>query len=157
MILLMYAAALVVAVLATTVAAGWVRAGGPERVVRMRIVTGAVAAGYALVVVGLVAFPAEGGSAAAWAIAATAAAGGLLYGAGLVRWYGSAAWLLRLVGWVLMFGAAAVPSHLTLLLPLVAALAVALFRATESAGSVRAAGRSGPGAAAGVEETPEAR
>lgn len=154
MILLAYAAALVLAVLAATSAARWVRAGGPERVARMRIATGAITAGYVLIVIGLAVFLAEDGSAAAWAITATAATGGLLYGAGLLRWYGSTAWVLRLVGWVLMFGTAAVPSHLTLLLPLVAALAVALFRTTETAGSAGAAVRSGPAAAAG-EEDPE--
>lgn len=123
MILLAYGGAVVIAILATTALPRWIRAGGPRRVAGMRILAGAGAAAYA-VVVGVVA--SAGGSAAASAVAAIAGTGAVSYGAGLLWWGGPAGWLLRVGGWALIVGAAAVPSHLTLLLPLVAALAVTL-------------------------------
>jgi hypothetical protein len=127
MILLGYGGAVVIAILATTALSRWVRAGGPRRVALVRILAGVVAAAYAVVVFGFVASAGDDGSAAASAIAAIAVTGAVSYGAGLLRWSGSAAWLLRLGGWALMIGAAVVPSHLTLLLPLIAALAVTLY------------------------------
>jgi hypothetical protein len=128
MILLGYGGAVVIAILATTALPRWVSADGPRRVALVRILAGVVAAAYAVVVLGVVASAGDGESAAASVIAALAATGAALYGAGLLLWSGSAAWLLRLGGWTLMICAAAVPSHLTLLLPLVAALAVTLYR-----------------------------
>jgi hypothetical protein len=125
MILLGYGGAVVIAILAATALPRWVRADGPRRVALVRILAGAVAAAYA-VVVGVAASAGDGESPVASAIVALAATGAVLYGAGLLLWSGSAAWLLRLGGWTLMICAAAVPSHLTLLLPLVAALALTL-------------------------------
>lgn len=126
MILLGYGGAVVIAILATTALPRWVWAGGARRVTVARILAGAVAAAYA-VVVGVAASAGDGDSAVASAIAALAATGAVSYGAGLLWWSGPAAWLLRLGGWTLMICAVAIPSHLTLLLPLVAALAVTLY------------------------------
>ena len=121
MILLAYGGAVVIAILAATALPRWVRAGAPRRVALVRILAGVVAAAYAGVVLGLVVSAGDGESAVGSAIAALAATGAVSYGAGLLLWNGSAAWLLRLGGWTLMICTAAVPSHLTLLLPLAAA------------------------------------
>jgi hypothetical protein len=126
MILLGYGGAVVIAILATTALPRWVWADGARRVTLVRVLAGAVAAAYA-VVVGVAASAGDGDSAVASAIVAIAAAGAVSYGAGLLRWSGPVAWLLRLGGWTLMICAAVIPSHLTLLLPLVAALAVTLY------------------------------
>lgn len=153
MVLLAYGSAVVIAILAATVVSGWIRADGPERVVRTRILAGIVTATYTLVVVGVVAFARDGASMSAWAIAAMAVTGAVLYGAGLLRWSGSAAWVLRLAGWALMIGAAAIPSHLTLLLPLPATLAVILYpvRPTDATGSTTGDGPATAGTDTDVE------
>jgi hypothetical protein len=143
MILLGYGGAVVIAILATTALPRWVWADGARRVTLVRILAGAVAAAYA-VVVGVAASAGDGDSAVASAIVAIAAAGAVSYGAGLLRWSGSAAWLLRLGGWTLMICAAVVPSHLTLLLPLVAALAVTLYPAGRSPEGPRGGKPHGP-------------
>jgi len=129
MILLAYGGAVVIAILAATILPRWVRAGGPAWVVGVRLLAGFVAAAYAVVIVVVVASAGGGGSATGRAIAGIAVTGAVLHGAGLLLWSGSAALLLRLGGWALMMAAAAVPSHLTLLLPLVATLTVTLHRA----------------------------
>lgn len=146
MILLGYGGAVVIVILATTALPRWVRAGGPRRVALVRILAGVVAAAYAVVVLGVVASAGDEGSAVASAIAAITVTGAVLYGAGLLWWSGSAAWLLRLGGWALMIAAAAVPSHLTLLLPLIAALAVTLYPPGRSPEGSRRGGKPrGPG------------
>jgi len=146
MILLGYGGAVVIAILATTALPRWVWADGPGRVALVRILAGVVAATYAAVVLGVAPSAAEGESAAASALVVLAVTGAALYGAGLLLWSGPAGWLLRLGGWTLMVCAAAVPSHLTLLLPLVAALAVTLYRTGRSpAGPYRGGRPGGPG------------
>jgi hypothetical protein len=52
--------------------------------------------------------------------------GGVVYAAGLLAWRGGQALGLCILGWVLMVTAFAIPSTLTLGLPLVAPLALAL-------------------------------
>jgi hypothetical protein len=52
--------------------------------------------------------------------------GGVVYAAGLLAWRGGQALGLRILGWVLLLMAFAIPSTLTLGLPLVALLALAL-------------------------------
>jgi hypothetical protein len=49
-----------------------------------------------------------------------------VYAAGLLAWRGGQALGLRILGWILMVTAFAIPSTLTLGLPLVALLALAL-------------------------------
>lgn len=52
--------------------------------------------------------------------------GSIVYAAGLLVWRGRQALALRILGWALMVVAFVIPSTLTLGLPLVALLAVAL-------------------------------
>jgi hypothetical protein len=127
MMLLAYGAAVVIAIPAATIPWRLVQAGGPARVVVVRLLAGFVATACAAVIVAVVA--SAGGSATGRAIAGVAVTGALLYGAGLLLWSGLGAMLLRLGGWALMMAAAAVPSHLTLLLPLIATLTATLHRA----------------------------
>jgi hypothetical protein len=128
-ILLAYAAAAAIVILAAMVLWPWVRDGVPQRTVRVRILAGSVAAAYATTVVAVVVFAqADDRSVVAWAIAAATLGGAALYGAGLLRWADSVAWGLRLAGWALLVGVAALPSPLTLLLPVAATLSVTLFR-----------------------------
>jgi hypothetical protein len=61
-----------------------------------------------------------------WTIGAAVSLGGAVYAAGLLAWRGGQALGLRILGWVLMVMALVIPSTLTLGLPLVALLAVAL-------------------------------
>lgn len=61
-----------------------------------------------------------------WTIGAAVSLGGVVYAAGLLAWRGGQALGLRILGWVLMVTALAIPSTLTLGLPLVALLALAL-------------------------------
>jgi hypothetical protein len=61
-----------------------------------------------------------------WTIGAAVSLGGTVYAAGLLAWRGGQALGLRILGWVLMVTALMIPSTLTLGLPLVALLAVAL-------------------------------
>ncbi len=61
-----------------------------------------------------------------WTIGGAVSLGSILYAAGLLAWRGGRALGLRVLGWVLMAAALAIPSTLTLGLPLVAALALAL-------------------------------
>src|SRR5918995_3915997 len=104
MILLAYGGAVVIAILTITTLPRWVWADGPGRVALVRVLAGVVAAAYAAVVLGVVASAGNVESAVAPAIAALAAIGAALYCAGLLRWSGPAAWLLRLGGWTLMIG-----------------------------------------------------
>lgn len=61
-----------------------------------------------------------------WTVGAVVSLGGLVYVAGLLAWRGGQALGLRILGWVLMVTALVIPSTLTLGLPLVALLALAL-------------------------------
>jgi hypothetical protein len=61
-----------------------------------------------------------------WTIGGAASLGSIVYAAGLFTWRGSRALGLRVGGWVLMVAAFVIPSTLTLGLPLVALLALAL-------------------------------
>ena len=61
-----------------------------------------------------------------WTVGAAVSLGGLVYVAGLLAWRGGQALGLRILGWVLMVTALVIPSTLTLGLPLVALLALAL-------------------------------
>lgn len=61
-----------------------------------------------------------------WTIGAAVSLGGVVYVAGLLAWRGGQALGLRILGWVLMVTALVIPSTLTLGLPLVALLALAL-------------------------------
>jgi hypothetical protein len=66
-----------------------------------------------------------------WTIGAAVSLGGVVYAAGLLAWRGGQAFGLRILGWVLMVTALVIPSTLTLGLPLVALLALALARIPE--------------------------
>jgi hypothetical protein len=57
-----------------------------------------------------------------WLIGLAAIGGSILYGVGLLSWWGGTAFMLRLLGWLLMTLALAIPSTMTLALPLVALL-----------------------------------
>jgi hypothetical protein len=61
-----------------------------------------------------------------WTVGAAVSLGGVVYAAGLLAWRGRQALGLRILGWVLMVTALVIPSTLTLGLPLVALLALAL-------------------------------
>ncbi len=61
-------------------------------------------------------------SALSWLIAALTLAGSLLYGLGVLAWYGRPAFLLRVIGWAMLVVALVIPSTATLALPLVALL-----------------------------------
>ena len=61
-----------------------------------------------------------------WTIGVAVSLGGAVYAAGLLAWRGGQALGLRILGWVLMVMALMIPTTLTLGLPLVALLAVAL-------------------------------
>jgi hypothetical protein len=61
-----------------------------------------------------------------WTIGAAVSLGSIVYAAGLLAWRGGQALGLRILGWVLMATALVIPSTLTLGLPLVALLALAL-------------------------------
>jgi hypothetical protein len=94
---------------------------GRQRV-RVSAVVPAVLVGVAgFAVIGLAAR--EGtGEVLPWLIGLAAIGGSILYGAGLLSWWGGTAFVLRLMGWLLMALALAIPSTLTLALPLVALL-----------------------------------
>ena len=61
-----------------------------------------------------------------WTVGAAVSVGAVVYAAGLLAWRGGQALGLRILGWALMVTALVIPSTLTLGLPLVALLAVAL-------------------------------
>ena len=61
-----------------------------------------------------------------WTVGAAVSLGGVVYAAGLLAWRGGQALGLRILGWVLMVTALVIPSTLTLGLPLVALLVLAL-------------------------------
>ena len=61
-----------------------------------------------------------------WTIGAAVTVGSVVYAGGLLAWRGGRALGLRVVGWVLVVAASAIPSTLTLGLPLVALLALTL-------------------------------
>jgi hypothetical protein len=61
-----------------------------------------------------------------WTIGAAVSLGSIVYATGLLAWRGGQALGLRVLGWVLMVAAFAIPSTLTLGLPLVAFLALTL-------------------------------
>ena len=68
-----------------------------------------------------------------WTIGAAVSLGGAVYATGLLAWRGGQALGLRILGWFLMVTALVIPSTLTLGLPLVALLAVALAPIPEQA------------------------
>jgi hypothetical protein len=61
-----------------------------------------------------------------WTIGGAVSLGSIMYAAGLLTWRGGQALGLRVLGWVMMVAALAIPSTLTLGLPLVALLALTL-------------------------------
>jgi hypothetical protein len=61
-----------------------------------------------------------------WTIGGAVSLGSIMYAAGLLAWRGGRALGLRVLGWVLMVAAFVIPTALTLGLPLVALLALAL-------------------------------
>jgi hypothetical protein len=61
-----------------------------------------------------------------WTIGAAVSLGAAVYAAGLLAWWGGQALGLRILGWLLMVTAMVIPSTLTLGLPLVALLTLAL-------------------------------
>jgi hydrogenase-4 membrane subunit HyfE len=129
MILLAYGAAAVISVLAVTAVPCRLRH-RPALITSARVLAATLSAIYASVIVTVVLFASAGdGLTLAWGLAGMAVAGLVLFVAGLVRWSGRAALLLRLIGWLLLIVPALVPSHLTLLLPLAAPLAAVLYRA----------------------------
>jgi hypothetical protein len=135
MIYFAYGTAVVIAVLAATVVPRWMR-GRPERIAQARVLAGVLAAAYATLVVGVVAVAQmDVSTVAVWVLAAIALAGAVVYGLGLLQWSGSTAQALRLVGWLLMIGVGAVPSHLTLLLPVAAPLTATLYRVSSLSGT----------------------
>jgi hypothetical protein len=75
------------------------------------------------------------------------ATGALLMLGGLALWAGQAALLLRFLGWSLMVLTAAIPSVLSLSLPLLAALALTLVGVSSSGTGSRSTVRARPGAA----------
>lgn len=103
-----------------------------------------MAVGAVLVGLGsaLLALSSGGGAGAVAAVPAVAAVGSVAYLAGVVAWEGRAGHLLRLAGWLAMVATAAIPSQLTLVLPLVATLVAAVHRAPEG-GRRRTPGRQG--------------
>jgi hypothetical protein len=66
-----------------------------------------------------------------WTIAAALTIGSVLYATGLLTWRGGPALALRVLGWLLMVAALAIPSTLTLALPVVAPLALTLAHVPE--------------------------
>jgi hypothetical protein len=106
---------------------GWLRRAGPQRELAVRM--GALAAGVAAVLAALIFV--EQASGLEFVVLALLGAGGVLFAAGVVVWRGSAALVLRAVGWGLAVAALAVPSMLTLALPPVALLIVTLGRPPE--------------------------
>jgi hypothetical protein len=92
-----------------------------------------VSAAVPIVLVGMAGFAVIGlaaregtGEVLPWLIGLAAIGGSILYGVGLLSWWGGTAFVLRLMGWLLMAFALAIPSTLTLALPLVALLVPAL-------------------------------
>lgn len=72
-----------------------------------------------------------------WTIGAAVSLGGVVYAAGLLAWRGGHPLGLRILGWVLMVMALVIPTTLTLGLPLVALLTLALAPIPEQVGQDR--------------------
>jgi hypothetical protein len=106
---------------------GWLPKAGPQRELAVR--TGALVAGAVASVAGLMLVEQEDGLARA--ILVSLAVGGALFALGAILWRGRLALALRAVGWALAVAALAVPSMLTLALPVAALLIVTLGRARE--------------------------
>jgi len=130
MIYLAYVTAAVTSVAAFAVAPQVWRS-RPTLVVSARIMAAGLAAMYSSVFVAVVAFASadDPRPALAWGLAGMAAVGLVVYVSGLVWWSGSTAWLLRLVGWLLLVVPTIVPSSVSLLLPVAAPLTALLHRA----------------------------
>ena len=109
----------------------WLRKAEPQRELAVRL--SAFVVGVTGVLAALVLL--EGESGRELRLLASLAAGSSLFVAGVILWRGRVALTLRAVGWALAVGALAVPSILTLALPPVALLVVALGRAPEHRGS----------------------
>jgi hypothetical protein len=103
---------------------GWLRSAGPQRELGVRM--GALAAGVAAVLAAFVFV--EQASGLELVVLALLGAGGAVFTAGAIVWRGTAALVLRALGWGLAVAALAVPSMLTLALPPVALLIVTLGR-----------------------------
>jgi hypothetical protein len=100
----------------------WLRKVDPQRELAVRV--GALGAAILAVVAGV--FLAQDASSRELVVLVSVAAGGCLYGFGVVRWRGRAALALRVLGWALAVAGLAVPSLLTLALPAAALLVVTL-------------------------------
>lgn len=136
MIHVAYLAAMVIGVVAFVVGPRVWRS-RPALVPSGRVVAATLAAIYASLFVAVVAFASAGDPrpTLAWALAGMVAVGAAGYVVGLVWWSGLVPWLFRLVGWLLLVVPAIVPSHLTLLLPMVAALTALLYPAPTAVGA----------------------
>jgi hypothetical protein len=96
---------------------------------RVRLAAGMLATAVGalgIVVLGLQLGADDHAHALGWTIGAAVSLGGVVYVAGLLAWRGGQALGLRILGWVLMVTALAIPSTFTLGLPVVALLALAL-------------------------------
>jgi hypothetical protein len=96
---------------------------------RVRLAAGMLATAVGAMGIVVLGLQLEGGDHAhvlGWTIGAAVSLGGVVYVAGLLAWRGGQALGLRILGWVLMVTALVIPSTLTLGLPLVALLALAL-------------------------------
>jgi hypothetical protein len=96
---------------------------------RVRLAVGMLATAMGAMGIAVLGLQFEGdghGHLLGWTIGAAESLGGVVYVAGLLAWRGGQALGLRILGWVLMVTALVIPSTLTLGLPLVALLALAL-------------------------------
>jgi hypothetical protein len=101
---------------------GWLRKTGPQRELAVRM--GALAAGLVAVLPALILLDED--SRFEFVLLASLAVGGGLFALGAIMWRGRFALMLRALGWALAIAALAVPSTLTLALPLAALLIVTL-------------------------------
>jgi hypothetical protein len=139
MIQLAYGALLATLIFAVIVAKSrWVSRQRPENVARIRVLAAAASAGFGvLFAVVIIAAQQDGSSVVAYAIGLAAFGGAAVYIAGLVRWRGPTATWLRFIGAALMAAAAAIPSTLTLLAPLLAPLALTMGPVDDNGGPTR--------------------
>jgi hypothetical protein len=107
----------------------WILRLGEPGQQRVRLAAGMLATAVGAIAIAVLGLQLRGNDHAhvlGWLIGAAVSLGGVVYAAGLVAWRGGQALGLRILGWVLMVTAFAIPSTLTLGLPLVALLALAL-------------------------------
>jgi hypothetical protein len=101
---------------------------------RVRLAAGvldAAVGAMGLAVLGLQFGAADQAHVAGWMIGGLVGLGAVAYAAGLLVWRGGRPVRLRILGWALMVTALAIPSTLTLALPLMALLAATLARLPE--------------------------